>query len=117
MKIDPGHPLAVDRRNGKGGHRDCGRRGATEAVPGVVRISNEITIKTPAVTPSDLRSRITQAPKRQVEHEVNRTDIRLDGTEATLRGRVNAWHERDAVQGVAWSASGAIAVTNELTMG
>ena len=99
---------------------DYQRRGAEKAVrnlTGVIGIGNEITIKTPAATPADLRTRITEALKRQVEHEVNKIDIQVDGAKVTLRGRVNSWHERDTAQGVAWSAPGVMAVTNELTVG
>lgn len=99
---------------------DYQRRSAEKAVrdlTGVVGVSNQITIKTPTVTPADLRTRILDALKRQVEHEVKNIEIRVDASTVTLRGRVNSWHERDAAQGVAWSAPGVRAVTNELRIG
>jgi osmotically-inducible protein OsmY len=98
---------------------DYQRRSAEKAIRplmGVVGISNEITVK-PKVRPTDLQARISEALKRQVEREVKQLDIKVDGSTVTLRGIVNSWHERDAVQGVAWSAPGVQAVINELRIG
>lgn len=95
---------------------DYQRRSVDKAIRplmGVVGISNEIAIK-PKVTPADLRSRIGEALKRQVEREVKHLDIKVDGSTVTLRGSVNSWQERDAAQGVAWSAPGVRVVINEL---
>jgi osmotically-inducible protein OsmY len=98
---------------------DYQRRSVEKAIRplmGVVGISNEIVIKH-KVTPTDLQSRITEALKRQVEREVKHLDIKVDGSTVTLRGNVNSWHERDAAQGIAWSAPGVRAVINELRIG
>lgn len=95
---------------------DYQRRSVDKAIRplmGVVGISNEVAIK-PKVTPADLRSRIGDALKRQVEREVKHLDIKVDGSTVTLRGSVNSWQERDAAQGVAWSAPGVRVVINEL---
>ena len=35
----------------------------------------------------------------------------------TLSGTVHSWQERDAAQGVAWSAPGVLAVVDELRVG
>lgn len=96
---------------------DFQRRSAEKAVrslTGVVGISNEITLKASAVKPANLQSRIADALKRQVERELKNIDIRIEGSTVTLRGRVNSWHERDAVGGAAWSAPGVLVVLNEL---
>jgi len=95
---------------------DYQRRSAEKAVHplmGVVGLSNEITIKT-RVTPSDLQARIAQAWKRQADRELKHLDIQVDGATVKLRGKVNSWHERDAAQGIAWSAPGVRMVLNEL---
>jgi osmotically-inducible protein OsmY len=98
---------------------DYQRRSVEKAIRplmGVVGISNEIAIK-PKVTPTDLQARIADALKRQVEREVKHLDIKVDGSTVTLRGSVNSWHERDAAQGIVWSAPGVRAVINELRIG
>ena len=83
----------------------------------MVGISNEMTLKAPAVKPANLQSRIADALKRQVEREIKNIDIKVDGSTVTLRGRVNSWHERDAAGGAAWAAPGVLAVVNELSIG
>jgi osmotically-inducible protein OsmY len=83
---------------------------------GVVGISNEMALRQ-RVTPDDLHKRIAEALKRQVEREVDRMDIQVDGSTVTLRGRVNSWYERDAATGTAWSAPGVRAVINDLSIG
>jgi len=96
---------------------DFQRRSAERAVrslTGVVGISNEMTLKAPAVKPANVQTRIADALKRQVEREIKNIDIRVEGSTVTLRGHVNSWHERDAAGGAAWSAPGVLAVVNEL---
>jgi len=98
---------------------DYQRRSVEKAIRplmGVVGISNEITIK-PRITPTNLQARIAEALKRQVDREVKHLDIKVDGGTVTLKGNVNSWHERDAAQGIAWSAPGVRAVINELRIG
>jgi len=95
---------------------DYQRHGAEKAVRplmGVVGISNEITLKT-RVAPADIEKSIANALQRQLERELQRIDVKVDGSTVTLRGSVNSWHERDAAQGVAWQAPGVRAVVNEL---
>jgi osmotically-inducible protein OsmY len=101
---------------------DYQRRSAENAVRslmGVVGVSNDITLKPREreVSKGDLQTRIGDALKRQVEREVRNIDIDIRGSTVTLRGRVNSWHERDAAQGVAWSAPGVRVVINELHVG
>ena len=96
---------------------DFQRRSAEKAVrslTGVVGISNEMTLKAPAVKPANVQTRIADALTRQVEREIKNIDVRVEGSTVTLRGHVNSWHERDAAGGAAWSAPGVLAVINEL---
>jgi len=95
---------------------DYQRRAAEAAVRpliGVVGMSNNLTI-VPKVTPVKLQTRIAEALRRQVEREIDRLEVKVDGGKVTLRGKVNSWHERAAAQGVAWSAPGVHSVINEL---
>lgn len=83
---------------------------------GVVGITNEIVIR-PKVNAANLQTQIAQAMRRQVEREIDHIKVEIDGSKVTLRGTVNSWHERDAAQGVAWSAPGVATVINELRVG
>ena len=95
---------------------DYQRRSVEKAVRplmGVVGISNDIMLK-PRVTPADIERRIADALKRQLDRELQRMEVKVEGGTVTLTGSVNSWHERDAAQGVAWQAPGVRAVINEL---
>lgn len=92
------------------------RRGAEQAIRpliGVVGISNEIKLRTmPQV--ADLARKIEAALTRQAMREAKQIQVAVDGTTVKLTGKVHSWQEREAAQGVAWSAPGVRAVINEL---
>ena len=83
---------------------------------GVVGISNEITLRAKPKA-SDLSRKIEEALTRQALREAKHIQVDVDGTTVTLSGKVHSWQERDAAQGVAWSAPGVHAVVNELRVG
>jgi len=83
---------------------------------GVVGLSDEITIRHRPAR-ADLGARIESALKRQAVREAHRIEISVEGNTVTLRGKVHSWQERDAVEGVAWSAPGVRCVINELQIG
>lgn len=83
---------------------------------GVVGVSDEITIRQ-RPTRADLGARIESALKRQAAREAHRIDVSVDGSTVTLRGKVHSWQERDAAEGVAWSAPGVRCVINEVQVG
>lgn len=98
---------------------DYQRRSAEKAIRplmGVLGISNEIALRIkPKAT--DLSRKIEEALMRQALREAKKIQVGVDGTTVTLTGTVHSWHERDAVQGVAWAAPGVHAVINQLRVG
>jgi osmotically-inducible protein OsmY len=95
---------------------DYQRRAAEKAIRplmGVVGISNEITLRTRAKA-ADVSRRIEEALTRQAIREAKHIQIAIDGTTVKLSGNVHSWQEREAAQGVAWSAPGVRTVINEL---
>ena len=82
---------------------------------GVVGISNEITLRTQAKL-GDVTKRIEEALTRQAIREAQGIQVSIEGHTVKLRGKVHSWAERDAVLGVAWSASGVQSVVNELQL-
>ncbi|MEO8309599.1 MAG: BON domain-containing protein [Caldimonas sp.] len=95
---------------------DFQRRSAESQVrvlKGVVGISNEIKLR-PKPQVADLSRRIEEALRRQALRDAQRIHISLDGSTVKLTGQVHSWQERQAAQGVAWSAPGVRAVINEL---
>jgi osmotically-inducible protein OsmY len=89
---------------------------ALRPLMGVVGISNEIALRT-RPRADRLAQQIEDALTRQALREAKRIKVEVDGSTVTLRGVVHSWQERDAAQGVAWSAPGVGNVVNELNVG
>jgi len=81
---------------------------------GVIGITDDIRLKG-AVVPVNLSHRIEEALTRQAMREARRIEIEVDGSVVTLRGHVHSWAERNAAEGVTWSAPGVSRVNNQLT--
>jgi osmotically-inducible protein OsmY len=97
---------------------DFQRRAAERAVrqlPGVVGISNLITIK-PRVEPKDLKHRIEETFKREAALDAEHISVQVEGSEVTLRGSVKSWIERREAEKAAWAAPGVTAVHNYITV-
>jgi osmotically-inducible protein OsmY len=98
---------------------DFQRRSAEKAIRplmGVVGLSNEITLRVKPQA-ANLSRKIEEALTRQAIREAQRIKVSVDGNTVKLIGNVHSWQERDAAQGVAWTAPGVRAVINELTVG
>lgn len=99
---------------------DYQRRSVEKAIRplmGVVGISNEITLRNHPPQAADLSRKIQAALMRQAIREARHIQVDVDGATVKLTGTVHSWEERDAAQGVAWSAPGVHAVVNELRVG
>jgi osmotically-inducible protein OsmY len=95
---------------------DYQRRSVERAIRplmGVVGISNQITLRAKPQA-ADLARKIEAALTRQALREAQQIQIAVDGNTVKLTGKVQSWHEREAAQGVAWSAPGVRSVINEL---
>jgi osmotically-inducible protein OsmY len=82
---------------------------------GVLGITDNIRLKTLPIS-VNLSARIQDALTRQAMREARRIDIAVDGSVVTLSGRVHSWAERNAAEGVTWSAPGVSRVVNELVI-
>lgn len=80
---------------------------------GVVGIIDNVRLKVLPVA-TNLSARIQDALTRQAVREARRIEIVMDGSVATLRGHVHSWAERNAAEGVTWSAPGVSRVNNQL---
>lgn len=67
-------------------------------IRGVLGISNNIEVK-PAVSPSDVKSKIEDALKRSAELDARRITVEVDGSTVTMRGSVRSWAEREKPNG------------------
>jgi osmotically-inducible protein OsmY len=83
---------------------------------GVLGITNNITLR-PAAQVSVVRSRIEDALRRSAEVEAGQIQIDIrDGGTVTLRGFVDNWSERRAVERAVWSVPGVKALNDNLTI-
>ena len=80
---------------------------------GVKGVTNHITLK-PAVQPSEIKSVIEKALKRNAEIDAEHIQVSTAGGKVTLAGTVNSWNERQEACSAAWNAPGVTGVANEL---
>ena len=82
---------------------------------GVCGVSNEIGI-TPTVTASNVRDDIEQALHRSWYYDPNSIKVSADCSRIKLTGIVTTWNARQLAGSTAWSAPGATAVTNDISV-
>jgi osmotically-inducible protein OsmY len=80
---------------------------------GVVGVVNNIVLRQRSA-PEYVGRRIREALSRYADDEWRGIEVQVDASTAILRGTVNSWAERSAVQAAAWSAPGITRVVNEL---
>jgi len=88
---------------------------AAGRVSGVAGVSNLIEVKQ-LPTPSDVKSRIVSAFKRQADLDSAAVTVTTEGGTVKLSGKVRAWNERGIAERAAWSAPGVTRVEDHISV-
>lgn len=84
-------------------------------MPGVVGVSNDITIRTKAQS-STVKAAIEKALVRNAEIDAQNVKVATDGGTVTLTGNVSTWGERAEAGMAAWNAPGVDTVRNDIAV-
>ena len=89
---------------------------AVRNLTGVKGVSNLITIKLPAVVPSEVKAKIDSALRRAAEVDAAHIKVNVVNDKVILHGRVSSWAERQEAERAAWSAPGVKVVEDDLVI-
>lgn len=87
---------------------------AVEYLRGVRHVSNQITVKQPKVSDSEVRAGIERALVRAAELDADRIRVRSENGHMTLSGAVRSFAEKEEAALAAWRAKGVTHVTNNI---
>ncbi len=89
---------------------------AVRNLTGVKGVTNLISLKKPAVKPSEVRTKIDTALRRAADLDADGITVDVVDDKVILRGKVHSWAERDEAERAAWSAPGVWDVEDDLVV-
>lgn len=82
---------------------------------GVIGVSDNVTIK-PRVNAANISDDISNALHRSWFFGAKTVNVRAQDGNITLSDTVHSWHDRQLAASIAWAASGATAVVNDIVV-
>ena len=86
---------------------------AVRKIKGIKGVTNAIVMK-PRASPSEIKSKIEEAFRRDAQLDANRITVEAHGSEVILKGTVRSWAERHEAERTAWLAPGITKVDNQI---
>lgn len=80
---------------------------------GVKSVSNLIIVK-PLASPTELKKKIEDALVRSAAVDANNITVEVQGTKATLKGKVRSWAEKQEAERTTWLAPGITSIDNQI---
>lgn len=89
---------------------------AVRNLTGVKGVSNLISIKKPAVVPSEVKAKIDHALRRAAEVDAGNIKVNFVSDKVILREKVSSWAECEEAERAAWSAPGVRTADDDLVI-
>jgi osmotically-inducible protein OsmY len=112
-KVEGGHITLTGTVNWK--YQSDAAKFRLSNLPGVKAVVNLVKVKAKPA-PADIRARIEKALMRNAQTEAKGISVTVDQGRVTLKGNIDAWHDREIAEQAAWSAPGVVAVDDQLRL-
>jgi osmotically-inducible protein OsmY len=89
---------------------------AVRCLTGIKGLINLINVRQPAISSSDVKTKIENALRRAAEAEAAHINVEVEGNKVILRGQVRSMTERSDAERAAWAAPGVAQVEDKLTI-
>ena len=87
---------------------------SVEDLIGVRGVTNNLTIKSQAIDPKEIKDKIAAAFHRSATIDSSSITIDVSGSRVTLKGAVRSWMEREDAEKAVWSSPGVLVVDNRI---
>jgi len=95
--------------------RDAAER-AVRYLTGVIAVYNNVTLKQPQVSESQVKEKVLAALQRQATTDAKSIQVDTSGGKVTLTGHASSWQSIEDAANAAWAAAGVTQVIDQVKM-